>query len=216
MGWVMLALIVATTAALLAVLRLPRVLWPLAGAALMLGAAGYAWQGAADVPAHPVAFDAVKLPPTAAYKDMRGEMFGRFGGEAMYFGISDMGLGQGDTEFAAGAVIGGTNYAPRNAAFWTELGTIIALHDDNHVSPAALLAFRRAIQVAPEHPGPPYFLGLAYIRAGEFAAARPWWRHALALSPEGTSYREQIAARLRMLDALLAGQARDPKAAPGP
>jgi tetratricopeptide (TPR) repeat protein len=186
------------------------------GAALMLGAAGYAWQGEPGLPSHPVAYDAVKSPPSPGYKAMRDILFGRFGGESMYFAISDIGLKDGDTVFAAGAVIGGTNYAPNNAAFWTELGNIIALHDDGHVSPASLLAFRRAMQVAPSHPGPPYFLGLAYIREGQYAAARPWWRHALALSPQGASYRVEIAKRLEMLDLLLAELDREQQAAPKP
>ena len=106
MGWIMLALIGLTTAALLAVLRLPRLLWPLAGAALMLGAAGYAWQGQPDLAAQPVAADAVKLPPSAEYKKLRDTFFGRFGGESMYFGISDVALTNCDPDFAARALTG--------------------------------------------------------------------------------------------------------------
>ena len=217
MGWywglAVCALIAAATAGLLAALRVPRMLWPLVGAALMLGMAGYSWQDGGDAPAHPVAYDAVKLPPGEGYKAMRGDLFGRFGGESMYFAISDVGLEGGDTVFAAEAIIGATNYAPNNAAFWTELGNIIALHDNN-VSPASLLAFRRAMQAAPSHPGPPYFLGFAYIRAGQYAEAQRWWRHALALTPPKASYRDGIAKRLAMLDALLADQGRGQGPAP--
>ncbi len=212
MGWIMLALIGLTTAALLAVLRLPRLLWPLAGAALMLGAAGYAWQGQPDLAAQPVAADAVKLPPTAAYKNLRDTFFGRFTGESMYFGISDAALTNGDPDFAARALTGGVDYAPRNAALWSELGNVIALHDRGVVSPAALLAYRRARMLAPQNPGPPLFLGLAYIRAGEFAKARPLWQHALDLTPKNASYRDEIARRLALLDMLLAEIAREQSA----
>ncbi|WP_440523125.1 tetratricopeptide repeat protein [Sphingomonas sp.] len=204
MGWAMLALIALTTAALLVVLRLPRMLWSLTGAALMLGAAGYAWQGQPDLPAQPVAADAVKLPPSDAYKNLRDTFFGRFGGESMYFGISDVALSSGDTDFAARALTGGVDYAPNNAAMWNELGNVIALHDRGVVSPASLLAYRRAMQLAPQNPGPPLFLGLAYIRAGEYAKARPLWLHALALTPKNASYRDQITRRLALLDMLLA------------
>lgn len=203
MGWIMLALIGLTTAALLAVLRLPRLLWPLAGAALMLGAAGYAWQGQPDLAAQPVAADAVKLPPSFAYKNLRDTFFGRFSGESMYFGISDAALTNGDPDFAARALTGGVDYAPRNAAMWSELGNVIALHDRGMVSPAALLAYRRSMMLAPQNPGPPLFLGLAYVRAGEFAKARPLWKHALDLTPKNASYRDEIARRLALLDVLL-------------
>jgi len=208
MGWIMLALIGLTTAALLAVLRLPRMLWPLAGAALMLGAAGYAWQGQPDLAAQPVAADAVKLPPSEAYKKLRDTFFGRFGGESMYFGISDVALANGDPDFAARALTGGVDYAPQNAAMWSELGNVIALHDHGVVSPAALLAYHRAMKLAPQNPGPPLFLGLAYIRAGEFAKARPLWKRALDLTPKDASYRDEIVRRLTLLDMLLADIAR--------
>lgn len=213
MSWLVLVLIMAATAALLVVLRLPRTLWPLAGAALMLGAAGYTWQGQPDLPAQPVAADAVKMPPSPAYKKLRDTFFGRFGGESMYFGISDVGLADGDPDFAARALAGGVDYAPRNAAMWNELGNVIALHDRGAVSPAALLAYRRAMQLAPQNPGPPLFLGLAYIRAGEYAKARPLWLHALALTPKNASYRSEITQRLALLDQLLAELAREQDAA---
>lgn len=214
MGWVMLVLIALTTAALLAFLGVPRLLWPLAGAALMLGAAGYAWQGQPDLSAQPVAADAVKLPPSDAYKKLRDTFFGRFGGDSMYFGISDVALANGDTDFAARALTGGVDYAPQNAAMWNELGNIIALHDGGVVSPAAQLAYRRAMLLAPRNPGPPLFLGLAYIRAGEYAKARPLWVHALALTPKDASYRDEITRRLALLDMLLAELAREQSAKP--
>lgn len=214
MGWVMLVLIALTTAALLAFLGVPRLLWPLAGAALMLGAAGYAWQGQPDLSAQPVAADAVKLPPSDAYKKLRDTFFGRFGGESMYFGISDVALANGDTDFAARALTGGVDYAPQNAAMWNELGNVIALHDGGVVSPAAQLAYRRAMLLAPRNPGPPLFLGLAYIRAGEYAKARPLWVHALALTPKDASYRYEIARQLALLDVLLAELAREQSAKP--
>src|SRR3546814_11342997 len=58
--------------------------------------------------------------------------------------------------------------------------------------------------LAPKHPGPPFFLGLAYVRAGEFAEARPFWARALDLTPGDASYRPEIAVRLMLLDRFLA------------
>lgn len=194
MGWLTLALIAVAAAASLVLLRLPRILWPLGGAALMLGAAGYAWQENASLPAYPVVAKKTSLERSDAYRKMRGQLFGQFGGESMYFGISDAALRTGNTEAAARILTGGVDYAPDNTAMWTELGTVIALHDHNHVSPAALIAFRKAMALSPEHPGPPFFLGLAYVRSGEADKAMRWLRRAAALAPADVTYRASMLA----------------------
>lgn len=204
MGWAMLALIAATAAALLAVLRVPRPLWALAGAFLMIGAAGYAWQGQPDLAAQPVAADAAKLPVEPTYREMRDALYGRFGAESFYFGVSDSQLAAGDPTFAAGVLTSGLRAFPNDVALWSELGNVIALHDGRAVSPAAAFAFERAMTLSPRHPGPPYFYGYALVRSGEFAKARPYWARALALTAPNASFRPAIAARLAVLDGALA------------
>jgi cytochrome c-type biogenesis protein CcmH len=204
MGWIVLAGIGIIDGALLAVLRVPRLLWSLVASFLMLGAAGYTLQGKPTLRGHPAVAGTIKLPVDSAYKDMRDAMFGRFGGESIYFGISDRQLGDGDTELAANVVIGAVQYAPKNVAFWTELGNVIALHDHGAVSPTALFAYRQAMRLAPDHPGPPFFLGWAYVRDGQLAAARPYWARALAVAPAQGSSRDVIAQRLTLLDRYLA------------
>lgn len=208
MGWVTLFLLVVGAGALLVLLRVPRRLWMAAAAFLMLGAAGYAWQGSPALPAHPVAADRVKLPVDPAYKQLRETFFGRFGGESIYFGVSDAALGSGNTWVAARVLSGGVDYAPQNVGLWTELGNAIALHDEGAVSPAALLAYRQAMEVAPQHPGPPFFLSLAYVRAGELPEARRWMARALALAPKDARYRPEIAGRLERIDAVMAAIAK--------
>jgi cytochrome c-type biogenesis protein CcmH len=203
-GWVSLALLGVAAAALLAMLCLPRLLWSLVLSFLMLGAAGYAWQGKPTLPAQPAVADAVKFPVDPVYKQMRDAMFGRFGGESIYFGISDRQLGDGNTALAASVVIGAVRYAPKNVAFWTELGNVLALNDRGSVSPTSLFAYRQAMRLAPDHPGPPFFLGWAYVREGQLAAARPYWARALALAPPQSSVRDAIAQRLALLDRYLA------------
>ena len=47
-----------------------------------------------------------------------------------------------------------------------------------------------------------------YVRIDDYAAARPYWARAAALSPKGTSYRRDIDLRLALLDRLLAEQTR--------
>jgi Flp pilus assembly protein TadD len=80
--------------------------------------------------------------------------------------------------------------------------------DGDQMSPAAKLAFGRAFLLAPEHPAPPYYAGLAYVRAGDLPAARRLWLRAVALSPEGADYRRSIATQLLLLDRYMAAMDR--------
>ena len=89
---------------------------------------------------------------------------------------------------------------------WTGLGEALAAHDGAQVSPTALFAFQQAMRLAPTHPAPPFFLGLAYVRAGDLAAAKPYWQRALALTPADISYRKDIEIRVALLDRVLAAQ----------
>lgn len=203
-GWASLAAIGLAAFALLVALRVARPVWTLVAAFLMLGAAGYARQQHADLPGSPVAADALKLPVQPDYRDMRDALYGRFNAEAAYFAISDSQLAAGDATFAGQVIEGGLKALPKDIALWSEYGNIIALHDEGAVSPAALAAFDRAMTLAPQHPGPPYFLGYAYVRAGEFAKARLAWARALALTPMNASYRGEIAEELAALDQMLA------------
>ena len=92
---------------------------------------------------------------------------------------------------------------PESVSLWTVLGSTLARHDADQVSPPALFAFQQAARLSPDHPGPPFFLGLAYVRAGNLAAARVPWARALALSPATAPYRAPIAERLALLDRYL-------------
>ena len=53
MGWAIFALLAAAVAIGLILARMPRMIWELAGSALLLGAAGYAWQGSPSLKGDP-------------------------------------------------------------------------------------------------------------------------------------------------------------------
>jgi len=203
MGWIMLALIGLCSAAVLWLAGVSRSLWSFVGAALMLGAAGYALQGSPTVPGHPVAANAEPIDVDAGLIELRDSMLGRYTAEGAYLIAADGVTRAGDSRSAVQALLGGVNKYPRSLALWTGLGSALSLHD-GIVSPAALYAFKHATQLNEQHPAPPYFLGLAYIRAGEYATARPYWAKALELSPPQQPYHEQIAGQLARLDAFLA------------
>ena len=203
MGWVMLAILGAAAMALLVKLQVGRALWSMAGAALMLGATGYALQGRPTLAASPAVAAAPEAADDPALIDLRDQMLGRFTGDGAYLVAADAMTRSGDPKAAVQVILGGIRRIPNSVTLWTGLGTALAAHDNGQVSPPALFAFQQATRLSPRHPAPPFFWGLAYVRAGDFAAARPLWRRALALTPQGASYREAIAVRLALLDRYL-------------
>lgn len=204
MGWLMLLGVAIAAGLLLWVLRLPRMLWSFAAAAMMLGAAGYALQGAPERPGRPAqpADRAIEVDPGLV--ELRGAMMGRFTLQGAYFIAADAMLRSGETGSAVAVMQGAVRKFPRDSQLWTGLGTMLSLHNGGLVSPAARLAFDRAMTLAPRHPSPPFFAGLAYANAGQYAEARPFWARALALTPSGASYRPEIAGRLAALDEAIA------------
>jgi len=203
MGWIALLLLALGSGALLWRLGLSRIMSTAVAAAMMLGATGYALQGRPVLAGQPVhaAAEAGQVDP--GLSALRVEMFGRYTYAEQYFIMSEGLTRSGQKAGAVRVLLGGISGAKQNAALWTALGNAYAENDANTVSPASRFAFDQALRLAPQHPGPPFFLGIAYVRAGEFAKARGWWVRALRLTPPGASYRRDIAQRLTLLDRLL-------------
>ena len=95
-----------------------------------------------------------------------------------------------------------SRFVPTTRRCGPGFGYILSLHDHG-VSPAAKFAFRRAVTLAPRTPGPTFFLGMAYVEAGDFTAARPAWGYALAVTPKDAPYRADIADRIAAVDQFL-------------
>ncbi len=206
MGYLWLAVIAVAVCALLAAMKVDRLLWSMVASALMLGAAGYAWQGQPALAGHPATTGLAPTPDDSAMLDLRDQMLERYTGAAAYLVAADAMTRIGDRRAAVQVLLGGIRIAPKSLVLWTGLANALSAHDANQVSPPALFAFQQAMRLAPKHPAPPFFLGLAYVRAGDFAKARPYWARALALTPTDISYRGEIATRLALLDRFLAMQ----------
>ena len=204
MGWVALVLIGIAAAGLLRLIGVGRDMLWFVGAALMLGATGYALQGSPGVEGHPVEADVTPIEVDPGLVALRGKMFGQFTGEGAFLGTSDALIRGGDLRTGTSLILSGIHQSPNSAMLWTGLGTALAQHDGDTMSPAALFAFRRAMTLAPDHPGPFFFLGVAYIRAQQLPAARAAWARALALAPPSVSYHDELAERLTLLDQFLA------------
>ena len=177
------------------------------GTALAIGAAGYAWQQHAGLPGHPVKANAEAIEMDPGLVEFRSAIMP--GNEAV-LAAADAQLRAGDTTGAAQIIIDAIARQPDSAPLWAGLGAAIAAHDNGQMSPAALIAFRRAVALAPDAPGPPFMLGLAYVQAGDLDAAKVAWVRTLALAPPQAPYRIEIAERLVMIDqfkAMKAGEA---------
>ncbi len=216
MGWLLLLAIALVTVLLLWRTGYPRKLWTIPATALMLGAAGYAWQGSPGLAGHPVAAERQRGQVDPDLVALRDAMFGRFNFAFSYFVAADAMTRVGAPGQATNVMIGAVRKAPQDGALWTGLGLALAEHDGMQVSPASRFAFERAMALWPQHPGPPFFLGLALIREGKFAEARPWWAKAVALTPEKASYRDELLVRLFLLDRLLEAKAKQDGAATQP
>jgi cytochrome c-type biogenesis protein CcmH len=206
MGWAMFVLMGLGALALLAITGFPRRLWMIAATALMLGGAGYAWQGHPTLAGHPIEPQARRGQVDVDLIELRNAMYGRFNFDYQYFVAADAMTRIGAPANAVSVMIGAVRKAPQDGPLWSGLGLALAEHDGNQISAASRLAFERALQLAPKHPGPAFFYGLALVREGRFAEARPYWAKAVELAPEGASYREPLRMRLFLLDRLLESQ----------
>ena len=201
MGW--LILIVLALAAFAAVWRfgsLDRAGLQLLAAALLLALAGYAWQGRPGLAGAAKAPSATRdLPPTA-FAQMRQEMLGRFDTADRWLTIAESFQRRGDTRGAAGVVRSGLRAHPRNAILWLGYGDALVVHGGGLVTPAAQLAYERAIALAPDHPAPRLFLGLAFAQSGRLDEAERTWRVLLDRTPPDAPWRAQVEQQLRLVE----------------
>ncbi|GGO93800.1 hypothetical protein EV664_10381 [Stakelama pacifica] len=206
-GWLILGGVAALVVALLFVLGVSRSLWTFVLSALSLGGAGYALQGYPFMPGAPAQKSSEVAEIDQQMVDMREAMFGKITYERPIFIAADALMRKGATDSAVRLMLSAVDHQPRLASLWTWLGMAYVDHDKGTVSPAAQLAFEHAIALAPNHPGPRFFYGLALIRSGQFAAARGQWARAAALCPESADYCAGLKLRLNLLDRYLAATA---------
>jgi cytochrome c-type biogenesis protein CcmH len=183
-------------------LGVSRRLWTIAGAALMLGAAGFALQSQAHQPGKPTEADVTPITVDPGMVAFREAVFAPSREDSLALATADARLQSGNAHAAADGLRAEIALRPDDAVLWSGLGYVLALHD-GAVSPSAKFAFRRAVTLAPGTPGPTFFLGMAYVDAGDFAAARPAWAYALAATPKDAPYRGDIADRLAAVDQFL-------------
>ncbi|MEO9600460.1 tetratricopeptide repeat protein [Parasphingorhabdus sp.] len=201
MGWIIVLLSVLICAAGLILLgKLSRTTYEITAAALLLGIAGYAWQGnpgMAGVSVVPVekanSFDDDMI-------DARNDMGERFGTAREWLIFSDSLNRTGKHGAAANYLRNGVKAHPEDPDLWVGLGNALVVHADGVITPAAQFAFQKAADISPEHPGPPFFLGLAYAQSGKIDQARAIWTELLGRSSADAPWREDLESRLATME----------------
>ena len=200
MGWLLMILMAL---AVLGVLwrfgRFDKASLQFLGAALFVAFAGYAWQGEPGHIGQPKAAPSREAVRDSAFAEVRGDMLGEFDTAARWLTIADSYQRRGDTLNAAGVIQSAIREHPGNADLWVGLGNALVLHADGMMTPAAELAFQRAANIAPGHPGPQFFYGLALAQGGQYDEAEAIWRRLLAGAPEDVSWRPMVEERLMLL-----------------
>ena len=216
MGWVQFLFVALLLfAALWRFARLDSAALQFLGAALLLALAGYAWQGRPALEGRPKPPPERQRLPDSAFAQTRQDMLGTFDNAARWLGMAEGYQRGGDTRGGVDIIRSGLRRHPRDPDLWVGLGSALVLHADGMMTPAAELAFRRAEQIAPDHPGPRFFYGLALAQGGRFDEAERLWRQVLASAPADASWRPMVEERLAMIEqARASGQL--PPTAPQP
>ncbi len=187
-------------------LRVPRSGWTALAAAVVLGLAGYAWQGHPGLPGAPRLPDEVQGGGAAvsAQQAMASNTAAGMDGNNRWMVIADAFLRNNQFADAVPILRAAVEHDPKNSDAWLRLGNALIMHAQGNPSPAGLLALRRAAQANPAAPGPPFYLGMAMLQLGKPEAARQYWAQLLARSPANARWRPDLARRLAELDWMMA------------
>jgi cytochrome c-type biogenesis protein CcmH len=170
----------------------------LGAAAMLVGAAGYASQGRPSLPGS--ARQSISARQTIPLATARGAFFGELGGSSHWLMMSDSMAERGKTADAAGILRSAVRAHPRDPILWIGLGNALVDHV-GMLTPAAQMAFERAVQLSPGHPAAPFFFGLALARSGDRNAALKIWRQILADAPADAQWRPLVEDGIAALSA---------------
>lgn len=200
MGWiVLLALALATFAALWRWVKIDRAAIQFLAAALLIALAGYAWMGRPGLAGTPKPPPERQQLPESAFAELREDVLGRFDRASAWLTIAESYQRRGDTQSGAQLLRSAIGQDPDNPDLWVGYGNALVIHADGLMTPAAQLAFERAGRLAPDHPGPPFFYGLSLAQSGEYDEAERIWRELLAEAPPEAEWRAMVEERLDAL-----------------
>ena len=202
MGWaIVAALVIASLLALWRFGKFGRSALEYSAAALLLAVAGYAFQGNPSAPAAPT--DAPEdLTTETVPAEMRRTFASSMNSEGQWLALGDALMQAGRTRAAVSILGEGAKKAPQNPDIWVGLGNALFVHGGAQMNPAAQYAFEKAAAIAPNHPGPPFFMGYALARSGKMDQAGEVWRALLARAPADAPWKADLEARLKEMGQL--------------
>jgi cytochrome c-type biogenesis protein CcmH/NrfG len=168
-------------------------------AVLLLGALGYGWQGHPQMAGAPAPTPPSSTSDEAAVEREADALARKTANGEELFALSLALEQKGDYRMASALLGQLVRREPTNADHWVGLGNALVLHAGGLVTPAANLAFDRALVLAPEHPGPAFFKGLGLAQMGQYDEAAKMWRDLLARSPADAPWRGDLEQRLAMI-----------------
>ena len=196
MGWLILFGLIAASLVILGRLGVRGGLLTASAAALVPGASGYALQGSPNLIGAPARNSEARdvFPLT----DARHAFFGNFTPAESWLLMSEALARDGKSEDAVGILQNAVRRYPGDPQLWIGLGNALVDHSRG-LTPPAELAYRRAAQMAPGHPGAPFFYGLALARSGDRAGALAVWREVLKTAPADAEWRRLVEQGVKAL-----------------
>lgn len=200
-GWIfILGFAIVTGGVLLRWTSLPRFGLYLVGAFLMLGLAGYAWQGHPTLQGAPVS-RSNSGPKTDG--SVRRFVSARFGPIGETLGYSDAWLRAGRPDLALRVIKQGLKASPNSADLWLAMGGALSAAADGVIVPAADYAFDRARALSPDHPGVLFFDGLAAAQGEDIESAAQNWLKLYDATPPDAPWRRDVEMRLSAIAELV-------------
>lgn len=198
MGWIILLGLIGASLGALWLLRVRGGLISAAGAALFLAAIGYAIQGRPEQPGAPARNS--EALGVLSLTEARHAFFGSFTPVESWLTISEALAHHGNGVDAVGILQNAVRRYPGEPQLWIGLGN--ALVDHGHgLTPPAEFAYRRAAELSPGYPAPPFFYGLALARSGNRQAAVEIWKRILVHAPADASWRPLVEQGIAALSA---------------
>lgn len=203
-GWILIILLATLeTGGVLLFTRSRRQLWPAVLAAVVLGLAGYAWQGRPEQPASPAMPISAQLKTNDALIAMRSDMDANYGVAKRYLTLADSYVRDGNYKYAAAIINSGLRRYPREGDLWAGLGVVLFLAGDGKMSPPAEMAFANARKFRPTSRAPDYFKGLVALFNGQPVETLQIWQGLVDGAPENAVWKPKLESQLSGLISLL-------------
>lgn len=167
------------------------------------GIGAYALAGRPDLPDQPA-------PPrpqpaeasremAAAYEALRADPANVAGWINLSLALGQM----GQTAKAAEGLRVALGAMPGQPDLWVAYGETLVAHAEGQVTPAARLAFDKASQLAPNHPGPKFYLALAWMQAGRPKEALAALEDLKRASPADAPWLPRVERMMRGAQAMM-------------